>query len=134
MAKKRKCRTCKKEYLVPSVFPGCCSALCLKKRKLFLANTRPIPYSKSQSLKMKRLTSREFLLSREWKEVRYKTLRKYGFSCMACGAKPPGVILHVDHIKPRSKFPQLSLDEKNLQVLCELCNQGKSNRYFDDLT
>jgi 5-methylcytosine-specific restriction endonuclease McrA len=35
--------------------------------------------------------------------------------------------MHVDHIKPRSKYPALELAEDNLQVLCELCNIGKSN-------
>ena len=40
--------------------------------------------------------------------------------------------MHVDHIKPRSTHPHLSLDESNLQVLCDDCNVGKSNRYEDD--
>jgi len=36
-------------------------------------------------------------------------------------------VLHVDHIKPRSKYPELSLTFSNLQILCEDCNFGKSN-------
>ena len=35
--------------------------------------------------------------------------------------------MHVDHVKPRSKFPELALDLSNLQVLCNLCNVAKSN-------
>jgi len=35
--------------------------------------------------------------------------------------------IHVDHIKPRSKFPELELVFDNLQVLCDDCNIGKSN-------
>jgi 5-methylcytosine-specific restriction endonuclease McrA len=35
--------------------------------------------------------------------------------------------MHVDHILPRSKFPELELDIDNLQVLCEECNLAKSN-------
>src|SRR5262249_39926358 len=30
-----------------------------------------------------------------------------------------------DHIKPRSKFPELELELGNLQVLCADCNLGK---------
>jgi 5-methylcytosine-specific restriction endonuclease McrA len=48
--------------------------------------------------------------------------------CELCGAGPsPGHPLHVDHIKPRSRYPELELDPSNLQVLCEDCNLGKSN-------
>lgn len=35
--------------------------------------------------------------------------------------------MHVDHIKPRSKYPHLAYDVNNLQVLCQDCNFGKSN-------
>ena len=42
------------------------------------------------------------------------------------GAKAGGgVVLHVDHIKPRSKFPELELSLDNTQVLCADCNLGK---------
>lgn len=34
---------------------------------------------------------------------------------------------HVDHIKPRSKYPYLELDGNNLQILCKKCNQDKSD-------
>lgn len=39
-----------------------------------------------------------------------------------------GVKLHVDHIKPKSLFLHLAYDLNNLQVLCEDCNMGKSNK------
>jgi len=46
---------------------------------------------------------------------------------MLCGKSKhkDDAILHVDHIKPRSKYPDLALELKNLQVLCEDCNIGK---------
>lgn len=73
-----------------------------------------------------------FYQSYEWRSLRYKVLRKFGFECMACGRGAiDGCKIHVDHVKPISKFPELSLDEENLQVLCEDCNLGKSN-LFDD--
>ncbi len=52
---------------------------------------------------------------------------------MACGRKPPIVIINVDHIKPRHTFPELELDPDNLQVLCADCNLGKGCKYKDDL-
>lgn len=71
-----------------------------------------------------------FYFSREWRELRYRVLRSSNKSCQCCLAKNKP--LHVDHIKPISKFPELKLDINNLQVLCEDCNLGKSNLYFDD--
>lgn len=73
--------------------------------------------------------SRNFYLSREWRAVRYKALCQSSGRCQCCGASPAtGTVLHVDHIKPRSKFPALELDIENLQVLCVDCNMGKSNK------
>ena len=72
--------------------------------------------------------SDEFLSSYEWTTVRYKVLRDRGRICECCGATPDdGVKMNVDHIRPRKHFPEFALDEKNLQVLCEVCNQGKGN-------
>jgi 5-methylcytosine-specific restriction endonuclease McrA len=42
--------------------------------------------------------------------------------------KVHGIVIHIDHILPRSKYPELSLVFDNLQVLCESCNLGKSNK------
>src|SRR5215469_11521161 len=65
-----------------------------------------------------------FYQSRQWLELRYRALRLSNGHCQCCGSRGP---LHVDHIKPRSKFPELELILTNLQVLCEQCNLGKSN-------
>ena len=71
-----------------------------------------------------------FYGSEEWRKLRYRVLRKYSATCMCCGRnyRKHGVIIHVDHIKPRSKFPHLELCFDNLQVLCEDCNIGKGAR------
>jgi hypothetical protein len=67
-----------------------------------------------------------FYDTQEWKELRYKVLQRYGATCQCCGAtRQDNVKIHVDHIKPRSRFPKLELDINNLQVLCEPCNMGK---------
>lgn len=70
------------------------------------------------------------LNSREWKVLRYRALRTYGRICMLCHSTSGP--MHVDHIKPRSKYPELTFDFNNLQILCESCNQGKSDKYEDD--
>lgn len=72
--------------------------------------------------------SKGFYSSREWRALRYQALRASDSTCKCCGAKASdGAKLHVDHIKPRSKYPELALDLDNLQVLCAECNLGKSN-------
>ena len=74
-----------------------------------------------------------FYETREWRELRYKALVKNGAKCQCCGAsRSDGVRIHVDHIKPRSKFPELQLELTNLQILCEDCNLGKSNKDCTD--
>jgi len=69
----------------------------------------------------------EFYATDEWRKLRWKVLSASSGKCAVCGRSNSihGVVLHVDHILPRSKFPNLELSEKNLQVLCEDCNLGK---------
>jgi hypothetical protein len=75
--------------------------------------------------------SNDFLRSYEWRKVRYEALKNNNGTCELCGrGKPHGVLLHVDHIKPRRTHPHLALELSNLQVLCEECNHGKGN--WDD--
>lgn len=66
-----------------------------------------------------------FYETEEWQLLRKATIKKYGVVCMKCGTKD--CEMHVDHIKPRSKYPKLELDPDNLQVLCRMCNMDKSN-------
>jgi hypothetical protein len=78
------------------------------------------------------VNSAEFLKSFEWRQLRLKALKKYGRVCLCCGAAPGnGVVLNVDHVKSRRRFPALALDIENLQVLCEDCNHGKANQTVD---
>lgn len=75
-----------------------------------------------------------FYSSWAWKEVRYKAIKLHGRKCQCCGWMPSdgNGRLVVDHIKPRRKHPKLELDLNNLQVLCNDCNMGKSNKHNDD--
>lgn len=62
------------------------------------------------------------------KSLRYNVLHRDGFRCQACGATHKQTRLHIDHIVPVSKGG--TTEEGNLQVLCEACNLGKSDREF----
>lgn len=69
-----------------------------------------------------------FLLSYEWRRLRMEVIKERGARCECCGASPKdGIVINVDHIKPRRKYPELALTKANLQVLCGVCNHGKGN-------
>ena len=69
-----------------------------------------------------------FLSTYAWRRLRMRVLKRDGAKCACCGATPAtGAVMNVDHIKPRRLFPDLALDENNLQVLCDACNHGKGN-------
>lgn len=93
--------------------------------------TKKTPTFKAPKVPLK---SDEFYASPAWKEVRYLVIKRSDGRCSACGRSKAkhGVTIHVDHVEPRSKRPELSLEISNLQVLCEDCNLGKSNRDATD--
>jgi hypothetical protein len=60
--------------------------------------------------------------------IRFIVMKRDNFKCKICGRSPathPGLILHVDHIKPWSEDGETVLE--NLQTLCSDDNLGKSN-------
>lgn len=97
-----------------------------------MKNIPIIPFSErisnKEQAKIKAMGS-DFYLSREWRQVRYAAIKKFNGACLCCGRSSAvhGVVIHVDHIIPKSIRPDLALTLSNLQVLCEDCNLGKSN-------
>jgi len=76
----------------------------------------------------KKAVSDKFYNCYAWRKLRYQALKKHGAKCQCCGrSAADGAVMHVDHIKPRRKFPGMALCLGNLQVLCNLCNHGKGN-------
>ena len=65
------------------------------------------------------------------KKVRFEVFKRDGFSCQYCGAHPPAVLLHLDHVHPVSQGGEN--EEDNLITSCESCNQGKSDRLLSDI-
>lgn len=58
--------------------------------------------------------------------VRFDIFKRDNFTCQYCGLKPPQVVLHVDHINPKSKGG--SDTEENLITSCQSCNLGKGSK------
>ena len=106
-----------------------CGKRCLagdpKKKNSARSSERKKIHSRRREQREYRARSDEFFHSREWRELRYEALIRYGRKCGCCGATPPNVVLHVDHVKPRLTHPELALDINNLQILCAACNVGK---------
>lgn len=71
----------------------------------------------------------KFYDSKAWRLLRKQVLDAYGNECMKCGSYETSP--HVDHIRLRFYYPDLSLDFNNLQVLCEGCNMEKDLAIVD---
>jgi hypothetical protein len=65
------------------------------------------------------------------KKTRFEIFKRDGFVCQYCGAHPPSVILHVDHINPVALGGKN--DPDNLITACEPCNLGKAARSLADV-
>lgn len=65
------------------------------------------------------------------KKARFEVFKRDGFQCAYCGAHPPSVVLHVDHIKPVAAGGKNS--EDNLITACQACNQGKGATSLDSV-
>lgn len=77
----------------------------------------------ADSKKKSKKQREKFLRSDEWQKLRTKIFERDGRCCAKCGNVKQ---LNIDHILPRSKFPELALDEINLRVLCWNCNKAKA--------
>ena len=60
------------------------------------------------------------------KRIRFEVFKRDEFTCQYCGAHPPGVLLHVDHIVAVADGGSDEFD--NLIAACEPCNLGKGAR------
>ena len=93
----------------------------------------PVPNGMAELLGKDFILSKAFYQSKEWKALRYSVLCDSKGKCELCGrSRKDGVILHVDHIFPRSTHWKIALNVGNLQILCDECNLGKSNKDCTD--
>ena len=56
-----------------------------------------------------------------WRKLQQKILLRDKHTCYVCG----GVAVAVDHLQPKSKFPELMWDEDNLKAICIKHNSSK---------
>jgi hypothetical protein len=64
--------------------------------------------------------------------LRMEVLVRDSCTCCICGRNPkthPGLVLHVDHIRPFAKGGKTA--KENLQTTCEACNLGKGAKEFE---
>lgn len=88
---------------------------------------------------------RKFYDSRHWKAMRNAVKRRDNYECQECKrngyvtidtneyserAKRKKIALVVDHIKELEDYPELALDDENLETLCVRCHNKKHGRYF----
>ena len=59
-------------------------------------------------------------------KTRFEVFKRDDFKCQYCGAHPPSVLLHVDHIKAFAAGGADDMD--NYVTACEPCNLGKGAR------
>lgn len=57
------------------------------------------------------------------KKTRFDVFKRDKFTCQYCGATPPGVLLHADHVIAVANGGENGMD--NLVTACEPCNLGK---------
>ena len=80
--------------------------------RIDLRNNYPLPHDKAKDLSAIR-ASRSY---RRWRKI---ILKRDNYRCQKCGEKR---FLHVHHILPFSKYPELRLDPKNGITLCVNCH------------
>ena len=64
-----------------------------------------------------------------WLTVRKIILVEQDYTCQSCGLREPD-IMEVNHKLERSKYPELSRDRNNLEVLCPNCHRRKTNLFL----
>jgi hypothetical protein len=68
-------------------------------------------------------------LTGKYRDWRFAVIKRDKYTCQECGAKRGnGNVLHVDHIKPFSLFPELRYEVNNGRVLCMECHR-KTDSY-----
>lgn len=71
----------------------------------------------------------EFYTSPVWRRTQAEVLKKNHYECSRCRKK--GMVVRartVHHIKYLRKYPELALDEDNLEPICERCHYDEHHR------
>lgn len=83
----------------------------------------------AEERKRKQEEEQLFYSSPEWAKLREQVIKEDGRVCAQChGRIKNNSDVTVDHIRPRSKYPELGLRRENLRVLCRKCNSIKKDK------
>ena len=86
-----------------------------------------------KKFKKQREQKQQGVLNNNWKVgVSYPFVKKCvlirdKYTCQNCNFSEPE-IMEVDHIKPKSEYPELKKDMNNLITLCPNCHRRKTNK------
>ncbi len=64
-----------------------------------------------------------------WLTVRKQLLIEQDYTCQECGLREPE-IMEVNHKLERSRYPELSREKNNMEVLCPNCHRRKTNTFL----
>lgn len=62
-------------------------------------------------------------------KLRFEVFKRDNFTCRYCGGKTPSVVLEADHVIPKSKGGEDTLE--NLVTSCFACNRGKGKELLE---
>ena len=69
----------------------------------------------------KKSNRKVYYSAKEWQSARKQVFDRDGHSCYVCG----NLATHIDHLLPKSKYPELALNLDNLKPICYDCNFEK---------
>jgi len=102
-----------------------------KKERAYKISARIVELAEERKRKIEE--AEQFYSSPEWDMLRKQVIKQKGKVCAECGRRiTQNSDITVDHIKPRSRYPDLALKIENLRVLCRSCNSAKGNREFEE--
>ena len=94
-----------------------------QRKELRAATYKEKPINKYYVKKTKKpkKPKRVYYTTEEWADTRKKIFDRDGKICHMCG----GPATHIDHLLPKSKYPELALNLDNLKPACKDCNFTK---------
>lgn len=72
----------------------------------------------------------------EWLKLRRKWIKNHPpnhagyYTCYICGRWISKSEITLDHVKSRSRYPELVFDEANLRSCCMRCNKDKGSKDY----
>ena len=74
--------------------------------------------------KPKRKKKTVYYSNKEWAAARKHVFARDGYHCYVCNA----TATQIDHLLPKSKYPELALNLENLKPICWNCNKSKQTK------